>query len=132
MVVAGRAAKRSEAWLTTAITSGIVAGLSAVTLAAWAWWIENLNGVFRQCERGDDSNVTYGKLVWKLVPPGPRCVYTEQANGVDATQINWAWAILVGIAVISTVMACYATARHLAMKRHVQATATSSPAPTSS
>jgi hypothetical protein len=112
--------KRSEFWITTAITSGIVALLSTATIAAWAWWINQVDGAFGYCERGDDSNVTHGNLVWDLVPPGPRCVFTEQANGFDATSpVYWAWTILVGIAVLSTVIACCAVAGHLWASRHV-------------
>lgn len=106
-------ATRSEAWLTVAITSGIVAVLSIVTLGAWAWWID-ATGWLDRCVVGDGSDANYGELVWTTMPPGPRCVWTEQANGFDATSpVNWSWSVLVGVAVVSTVIACCGTARHV-------------------
>ncbi|MET0628951.1 MAG: hypothetical protein ABW033_10890 [Acidimicrobiia bacterium] len=110
-------AKRDEFWITTAITSGIIAVLSGAALGAWAWWIDKTDWLER-CAVGDSSDANYGELVWKLVPPGPRCVWTQEANGFDATSpVNWSWSILIGLAVVSGVLACGATARYLWIQR---------------
>lgn len=52
-------------------------GLGAVAV------VELGGGVF--CERANsDSN--YGEMEWSLLPPGPRCRWTEEFNGVDTAE----------------------------------------------
>ena len=116
-------AKRSEFWITTAITSAIVAVLSSAALGAWVWWMDKTDWLER-CAMGDSSDANYGELVWKLLPPGPRCVWTEQANGFDATSpVSWSWSIMIGLAVISGILTCVATARYVWMQRSARVVA---------
>jgi hypothetical protein len=64
---------------------GLLLTWLAVTLlgvtAIWARaWVGDLG-----CEANQgDSN--YGELQWSMLPPGPKCVFTEEANGYAATE----------------------------------------------
>ena len=78
------------------------------------------------CERaGSDAN--YGQVEWSLLPPGPRCRWTEEINGVDAVEepgpLTSIWlAALVGLG-LPVVWAIRRVARGAAAEREAGAAA---------
>lgn len=71
------------AWCTITL-----AGLGAAT------WVALLGDM--GCEAGDSN---YGDLEWSVVPPSPRCVWTERENGFAAKEdpsLGWSlWLVVV-------------------------------------
>ncbi len=58
-----------------------VLGWVSVLLIGLAWLMLILGLDWGYCERGDS---TYGELSWSLLPPGPTCTWTNEADDVDA------------------------------------------------
>jgi hypothetical protein len=64
------------------MVAGVGAVLGFLVLAGigigWGIAIEVLDDGY--CEQGDSN---YGELSWSVVPPGPVCTWTAEANGLD-------------------------------------------------
>jgi hypothetical protein len=60
-----------------------VLGWAFVLVIGLAWLILILGLDWGYCGRGDS---TYGELSWSLLPPGPTCTWTKEADGFDAHQ----------------------------------------------
>lgn len=69
--------------------------LTGMGAAAWVALLGDLG-----CEAGDSN---YGDLEWSVVPPSPRCVWTEEENGFTAEDDpSLAWSVwLLAVAALS-------------------------------
>ena len=43
----------------------------------------------------DLAHSNFGELEWTVLPPGPTCIYTDAANGVDAEERFWSYSLAV-------------------------------------
>ena len=60
-----------------------VLGWVSLLLIGLAWLMLILGLDWGYCDRG---NSAYGELRWSILPPGPTCTWTTEADGVDAHQ----------------------------------------------